>query len=1035
MERFTIPKLEERVAEVGATVYSSRVTVSPVRWVAGWPEGSERPDYDDGEWEALLPGFLWGGRDTKITLRCRFQVPGQWRGEHAAVRVDLSRGLHVSGPDATAYIDGKAVQGVDVNHCEVLLEPEHLTGSHVLSVQAYSGTRPERHEFGGVSLVLIDAATRDFYHDARVALEVAKVLDEGSYEKAQIVNALDEAFRLVDFREPLGEEYRRSIGQARQVLRERVYDQQWPGERPKVIGVGHAHIDVAWLWTLLHTRKKTERTFVTVLRLMEQYPDYCFLQSQPQLYAYFREEHPERYEEIKRRIAEGRWEATGAMWVEADINITGGESLVRQILMGKRFFRKELGVDPKLLWLPDVFGYTWSLPQLKARSGLKYYMTTKISWNEFNQFPHDTFRWQGIDGTQIVTHFINTPSQSWFATYNGRLTPAEVLGSWRAYKQKRLNSELLLAFGFGDGGGGPSAEMLETARRLRDLPGMPRFEIGSAERFFRDLEPKAPAMPVWNGELYLELHRGTYTSQAQNKRLNRKAEGLYHSAEALASMAHLVGGEYPASQLGQGWKLILLNQFHDILPGSSIREVYEESAEQYAKVLEIGEAAQAAAVRHLCSQIDTERDSLVVFNTLGWNRGGLVEIDAREDSLLRLVDEAGRAVVAQVVGEDGGGRRALVRVEDVPAYGWKTLRVGQGSSQPAGPGLKAEPGLLECPFFRVSFDGAGRITSLLDRRAGREVIASGGLGDEFVLFEDKPIRFDAWDINIFYQEKSWVLGEPASVRVVEEGPLRAGLEFFREFRQSTLKQKVYVYADLPRIDFETEVDWHEKHLLLKVAFPVAVHCHRATYEIQFGSIERPTHWNTSWDWARFEVPAQRWADLSEGDYGVSLLNDCKYGYDIRDNVMRLTLIKSATSPDPEADQGRHVFCYSLYPHQGDWRYGTVQQAAELNLPLLGVLEAGHGGSLPRAWSLVSADSPNIIVDTVKKAEDDGNLIVRAYEAYGQRGRATLSFGRPLRDACECNLLEEEESAVSFEGSELAFSYTPYQVRTFKVQLA
>ncbi len=1029
MDRFTLPKLEHRIAEVGAMVYRRRAPVQPVLWLDDWSKEALSAGADEAGWTAVETPHHWGGRDVKATIRARFRLPAEWQGEAVALRVELSQGLDVSGPDATAYIDGVARQGVDIYHHEILLPADLPAGEHLLVLEAYSGTKPDRHWFGGVDLVSIDSEVRGYYYDAKVALDAARLLPEDSFDRAQIINAVDRSVLELDFHEPLGDAFRQSVVQARQVLRARLYDREWPGERAEIVGVGHAHIDVAWLWTLLHTRKKTARTFLTALRLMEQYPEYHFLQSEPQVYQFFREDFPEQYEELKRRVVEGRWEPTGAMWLEADLNITGGESLVRQMLHGKRFLRQEFGVESDILWLPDVFGYTWTLPQIMARSGVKYFMTTKISWNEFNRMPYDTFRWQGLDGTQVLSHFITTPSQHWFATYNGRLTAEEVKGTWDAYKQKRLHSPLLHAFGFGDGGGGPSADMLETARRLADMPGLPRYRIGRADEFFRDLEKIRAEAPVWNGELYLEFHRGTFTSQARTKRYNRKAELALHEAEALAAISFAHGSDYPGDRLYRQWQTVLLNQFHDILPGSSIGEVYAESSEQYREVIREATAVSADSQAQLAGSIATESESVLVFNTLGERRTGVANVSLPAGrTTLGLAEEDGSPVLTQPLA-DG---TTLVSARDVPAYGWKRLRVGEAATLPNL--LTAEVGRIESPWLAVSFDEAGCITSLVDKAGGREVIEAGKRGNLFQLFEDKPLNNDAWNIDVFYEEKSWDLVEPAECTVVERGPVRAGLEFRRAFGNSSLVQRVYVYADLPRVDFETEVDWHERHTLLKVAFPVTVLSPRATYEIQFGHIERPTHRNTSWDYARFEVPAQRWADLSEGDYGVSVLNDCKYGYDVRDNVMRLSLLKSATSPDPEADQGRHRFTYSLYPHRGDWRTGTGAQAADLNLPLTARFEAGHGGALPPNWSFVSADSANLVVETVKKAEDGDEVVVRLYEAEGRRGVGVLNFGLPVQAASECNLIEDGSEPVEFTGTTVAFDYMPYQIRTFKVRL-
>ncbi len=1036
MERFLIPKLEERIAEVRKHIYTRREPISPVLFRRGWEEAALLPTYQEEGWEVIRPGAQWGERDLCALLRCWFCVPAGWRKGATALRVQLAETLHVSGPEALAYIDGEPCQGVDLYHDEIPLAPAYEDGRHLLVLEAHSGTKPIVHRFAGIELVETDEVARTFYYDAWVALEAAKLLDANSWERAQILNALDEAIRLIDFREPLGRDFRRSLAVADAALRASLYEREWPGERPEVVGVGHAHIDVAWLWTLRHTRKKTLRTFLNVLRLMERYPEFRFTQSQPQLYAFCRQDEPTVFQAVRQRAQAGQWEPTGGLWLEADTNITGGESLVRQVLFGKRFLRDEFGLECEVVWLPDAFGYTWALPQIMNRAGLRYFMTTKISWNEFNQFPYDTFLWQGIDGSRVLAHFITTPSGSWFATYNGRLTPAEVKGTWDAYKQKRLNSKLLTSCGYGDGGGGPNAEMLEVARRLANMPGLPRFRWGTAREYFSSLEPLRSCLPVWNGELYLEFHRGTYTSQGRTKRNNRKAEVLYHTAEALAAAAHWLGAPYPKAQFNEGWQLILLNQFHDILPGSSIGDVYEESNLQYQHVFALAEAASSQALLRLSRAIAREGRWLILYNPAPFPRHEPVALPGVDPSRELPVQEDGSLLPFQVACGTEGEAELLVLPEEVPPYGWRAYRLAtvNPSDQSAAKSVHASAQELENEYLRVRLDAAGRLISVWDKRASREVLADSAVGNEFQVFEDKPLNNDAWNIDIFYQEKRWVLDEPAQLRVLESGPLRATVEWQKSFRSSRIVQRITLQAECPRLDFHTWVDWHERHLLLKVAFPLAVHTHRATYEIQFGAIERPTHWNTSWDYARFEVPAQRWADLSEGDYGASLLNDCKYGYDARDNVLRLTLIKCATSPDPEADQGQHLFSYSLYPHAGDWRKGTLQQAVAFNIPLQPCLAEQGDGALPLTWSFLRSASNNIVVETIKKAEDDDALIVRAYEAFGQRGRATLIFGPRIRRAVEVNLLEQDEQPVSFDGHELAFSYRPFDLRTFKVWL-
>jgi alpha-mannosidase len=770
-----------------------------------------------------------------------------------------------------------------------------------------------------------------------------------------------------------------------------------------------------------------------------------------------REDEPALYARVKERIAEGRWEPTGATWVEMDCNLAGAEALVRQFLYGKRFFREELGVDPEVLWLPDVFGYSAAMPQVMKGCGVDYFMTTKISWNEYNRLPHDTFRWRGIDGTEVLTHMVTAPlnpleqfgsTMQPFYTYNAKFTPYDVAGNWRAYREKAINDELLYLFGYGDGGGGPTETMQETAMRLTHLPGFPRVEQSSAEAFFRRLYERVwndPDLPTWVGELYLEYHRGTYTSQGRIKRANRLAELLYREAElwAAAAGALIDRAAWPSWQeeLQEGWRSLLFNQFHDILPGSSIGQVYSDVQVEYAEVAKRGGAVRDNALDLLTAGLAGPEPALVVFNPAPFNRDDPVEVTLPADvDSPNLLDEAGSPVAVQALDAPDGGRRLLVDVA-APALGY---RVVSSSPAPAPPvtasGIHVEPGLLENRFFRLELDERATIRSLYDKRADREVIAAGERGNQLLAFEDRPLNFDAWDINIYYADKPYLIEDVSSWRVVETGPLRGAIEVVRRYRDSTITQRLVIHANLPRIDFPTTIDWHEHQTLLKAAFPVTVNSARATFDIQWGNVERPTHWNTSWDWARFETCAHKWIDLSEGDYGVSLLNDCKYGHDVKGHIMRLTLLKSGVFPDPDADQGRHDFSYALLPHQGDWRAGdTVRHAYLFNMPAGGRFlgarqESGLASALPSALAFVTAGRPGLVIETVKPAEDGDGLMVRVYDAHNTRGPATLTFARPIESAEETTMLEESAGPVDFTGHSLHFTVRPFGIATFRVRL-
>jgi len=1039
--RLLLEKLDRRIRELQTAVYQPRLPVAAWRFHNGpLPTTAAAPGYDDAAWPELRVGERWGGSMQRAWFRRRVRVPEEWAGKPVCLLLSLHfylPGVVEDGlgtTEALVYVDGAPVQAVDRHHREVLLTGQARGGEeYSIAVQAFAGMNPGLRTFGLADLAVINREAEGLYFDAKTALDSAQLLDEKSLAHSTVLNALNEALLMVEAHQPWGAEWQASLPRAREHLRAQLaaFDD---GRQPTVLSVGHAHIDVAWLWPLHVTREKAARTFATALRLMEQYPGYHFLQSQPQLYQYVKEDQPALYERIKARVREGRWEATGGMWLEADTNVPSGESLVRQFLFGKRFFRREFGVDNDLLWLPDVFGYTAALPGIMAGCGIRYFMTTKISWNEINRFPYDTFHWQGIDGTRILTHFAtgSTGDRGWFYTYNADTDPRFMVGSWAQYAQKGLNDEILLSYGHGDGGGGPTKEMLETAARLQDFPGIPHCVLGTAEGFFQRLAAREVEWPHWVGELYLEFHRGTYTTQARNKRNNRKSELLYHEAEWLAAMANWLGAPYPREQLNQGWEMILLNQFHDILPGSSIGLVYEDCARDYARIRELGEGVRSRALQTLAMSANVPGRGVLVYNPTSWARDDVAVLEPGEQGPLQAVDAAGNRRPLQAL-RNG---RYLLDARAVPAYGYAVYTLEPAPEPAKASTLAVSEQALENRFFRVQLNERGEIASLYDKERGREVLPAGVVANEWQAFDDRPrTTMDAWDINTDYEEKRYPLTKPATVCVIEQGPLRAGVEVRRPLLNSALVQRIYIYEAVPRIDFQTEIEWQEKHVLLKVAFPVDVHAEQATYEIQFGNLQRPTHRNTSWDAARFEVPAHKWADLSEGDYGVSLLNDCKYGYDAQDNTLRLTVLRSPASPDPHADEGHHELTYALYPHGGDWRHGTVQQAYALNLPLGTTMVEPHGGMLPPRWSLVTCSADHVVIETVKVAEDAEELILRLYECYNQRGRVTLHFGLPVKGVYACNLIEDGAEPLPLDGNQVTLDIKPYQVRAIKVRLA
>jgi len=804
-----------------------------------------------GEFKPFRVGDPWGPAWSTTWFHVRGRVPEEWAGKRAAVAIDLGWHLPTGfSCEALAWKDGQPWRGVDPNH-------------HLLPVD------------GAEIDLYLEAAANPMPALAGAEPAVSMIELRTSPDPLFVLNQLE----LVLWQPPAVAETPIDLG------------------AHAITAVGHAHIDTAWLWPLREARRKCARSWSTQVELMDQHPDFVFACSQPAQYEWVKESYPGLFRRIKEKVAGGQWEPVGAMWVEADCNLPSGESLVRQLLHGKRCLMREFGYETRILWLPDVFGYPGNLPQLIKESGCDYFLTQKLSWNDTNKPEHHTFWWEGIDGTRVFTHF--PPAD----TYNGDFSAEQVEYSARNFKDAACSNRSLYLFGYGDGGGGATAEMIEAAHAF----GVP---MAKAIDFFDRASAEAHDLATVRGELYFELHRGTYTSQTETKTLNRVAQEALREAE----MWSVAAGWYPRESLDRSWKKLLLHQFHDILPGSSIDWVYEEAESELAAV---------------CA--DAQSIALVAMEMCG------AEPMARP-----------------------------------PATG---------------------DGPLENEFLRVELGEEGAVTSIWDKEAGREVLS--GRGNVLELHDDNPRRWDAWDLDVEHRESYVVVG--------------------RRFGSSTVTQRISLEGRVLR--FATEVDWHERHKILKVAFPVAVSAREATYEIQFGHVRRPTHFDDSRARAMFEVCAQRWADLGDGDYGVALLNDCKHGYDIHESVMRLSLLRAPTHPDPNADQGFHRFTYALMPHLGDWREAGVIEAAEELNAVLGVPP-----------SLVTVDTPQVRVEAIKRAEDSDAAIVRLYEAWGRPCRARITTTLPARRVTLCDLLEREREETSLE-----LDLRPFQIVTLKLE--
>lgn len=1001
-------------------------------------EGQYAPEQiNEGEWTPFGKNDMWGYREEYCWFRQTVAVPERFAGK--PVVYDIT-----PNPDSSwehrpqqfiFFVDGKMIQGGDPNHTYIYLTHSAKGGETFdIALNAYC----DDWEFRGRTslrgtLRVKDEEVNALYYDLLVPWETAHHYSYDDTERIDLVKSLNTAVSMLEMNTCDQDVFIESVRNVREYLRDNVY-----GRNSGVLtsAIGHTHIDTAWLWRLRQTREKAARSFSSVVNLMREFPEYKFMSSQAQLYDYVKHDYPELYDEIKQMVAEKRWEPEGSMWVESDTNVVSGESLVRQFLVGKRFFRDEFGVDNRIMWLPDVFGYSGALPQIIKKADIDYFMTTKISWNEFDKFPFDTFMWRGIDGTEVLSHFIPTvecDSDGFMTTYNGDLCPNQVIGGWRRYSNKDLNKNVLFSFGWGDGGGGPSRDMLEKGRRMSyGIEGCPTVKQEFTRDFFDRLAKEVEGsdrLPVWSGELYLEFHRGTLTAQSRNKKYNRKSEYLYQDVETLGVLAKLLAGkDYPSEKILEGWKIILLNQFHDIIPGSSIAPVYEDSKEQYEAIGRDGREMLAESEKAVADNIKTDGKTLVVFNTLGFMRTSVAFVDLPCEGDFYITDENGKAVPSQ---QTFCGRLAFL-AENVPAKGYKAFKVVSGKAS-VGEAVKTDGNVFENDFYRVAFDENRNISSYYDSASDRAVAPENTVLGRLIAYEDRAHNHEAWDIKCYYDEKYWNIDNVEDARIVESGAVRTVLRVDRKFNLSHITQFYIFYPHTSRIDISYDIDWHEKRIALKADYPVDVNAVNATFDIQFGNLKRTAHENTTWDYAQFEVCGHKWADLSDNGFGFSVLNDCKYGWTVKDGHIKPTLLRSATSPNFNQDRERHTFTFAMYPHKGDVSSsGVVTEAYDLNVPVTVVETDAHGGTLPPEFSLIGTNRSNVIIETVKKAEDSDSIIVRLYETWNSRTETEISFGFPVSTVSACNLMEEKDEPLTLSDNILSMTFKPFEIKTLKI---
>lgn len=987
-----------------------------------------------GYFQDVAAGTKWGKTYEYCWLKATITVP-----EGSAPRYALNLPV---GSEATLFLDGQAFGTyradwvVDPLHYIVdnfLPADEPAGTTHELLVEAYAGhyfpqsklggcaTGPvmpgayedpnkdgERTEIGPCSLGMWNEDAYQLLMDVWALRLLMEQQDENALRANKIARALEQFTLKADFEQPLKERIQ-SYRRAREVLAPALAAHNG-STAPVFYAIGNAHLDLAWLWPMAETHRKTARTFAAQLRLLEEYPNYMFLQSQPASYMMCREHYPELYERVREAIRGGRWIAEGAMWAEPDTNMTSGESLIRQVLQGKRFFKDELGVDSQMLWLPDSFGYSAALPQILKGCGVKYLVTQKIFWsyNEGDQFPYHYFTWQGADGTAIDT-FLPT-------SYTYRTDPKEICEAWNKRVQKSGLDAFLLPFGYGDGGGGPCRDYIEMLKREEDLEGMPRVQVAPPITFFSDMEAAGGPDHTYVGELYFSAHRGVYTVQAAIKKGNRLGELRLRDAEMWGALAQRQGYVYPYADMDAQWKLLLLNQFHDILPGSSIERVYVEARRDHENIIKAAarhaQDAQAALVK--------QDDGVTLFNSLSFERQAVVTLPAGFES--------GAAVEGSVIPtqKTDDGVLALVTL---PPCGAVTLAHANASLD-AAPCTATKQGmnvLLINEHVTVTINPMGEVISFVHKQSGREFAA--GAMNRLLMYKDVPRLFDAWDIDSNYELQPVALDEPATVTVVISKGLQASVKVTRAIGASHVSQIIRLSTHSDRLDFITTVEWNELHRLLKVAFPVDVRATEAINEIQFGYMRRPTHRSRPYDSDRFEVCNQRYTALCDQSHGAAVLNDCKYGISLHGNEMRLTLLRATASPEMRADNGIHTFTYSFLGWEGGFLDApVVREAYDLN-----VAPTITRGSLLHRLSAFSVDAPNVFIDTVKPAEDQsGDMILRLYEAKGADTNCALTINLPVEKISVCDMLENPTGDLDASDS-VNLHFHTFEVKTLRVR--
>jgi alpha-mannosidase len=1015
---------------------------------------------EKGDWNPAELPFAYGKEWTSYWFRTSFELPASAAGRAVFLQA-------TPRADSLVFIDGLPSGALNPFHHKLRLSGSGEAGRRYrVHLESYAGHKyPGEHPFQreeviltlglripdypnifeSASLLAKNEAIYGLYYDAFVLFDLALSLDQHSLRRARILRGLYDALGGLRF-EARGAELEAQAAQAAREIAPLLAARNGDSS-PAVHLVGHAHIDHAWLWPIAETERKAARTFANMTRYAAEFPEFVFIQSQPAQLEIVETEYPAIFAAVKAAYKAGQWEPNGGMWVEADCNLPSGESFVRQFLVGKAATRRMLGYEGDTLWLPDVFGYSAALPQILRGCGIEYFVTSKINWNDTTRFPYDTFLWRGIDGSEIKTHFITMRTDG----YNGSVAPSRLLEAWREVQHKEVQESVISSIGEGDGGGGTKRSDLECARRLANLEGAPRARWTKASEALAQIFAHPEDLPQWKGELYLELHRGTYTTQGFMKRNNRRAEFAMRDCEflsaVLAAQAERGAEAYPRAELLSIWKTMLTNQFHDIIPGSSIARVYRDAEASYAKAFsELGRLS-ARAMESLVEQASGQGSGaalarFAIFNSLSWARSSLVSLpsgSAGQASLGLLSTSGSRVPTQRLRGIDGAeSLLALASVAPMGMEGFSLVPLPAAaasavSSSPAAAPFIFEGRVLETPFYFVAFDPSMRIESLIDKKSGRQLVGEGSRLNAFQSAEDLPVSWDAWDIEADWKRSIVDESRLVSSEVASIGPLFIAIRNRYEIGEcSKLAQDLVFRSFDKRIDFVTEVDWAESHRVLKAAFGTSVHAQAVRCEIQFGHVMRETHQNLPQDRARFEICAHKWICLEEPGSGIALLNDCKYGHDVSGSLMRLSLLRSPKAPDGEADMGHHRFTYALLPFEGAFAdSGVVASAYDLNSPLV-ALDSGTRLAAPR--SFFSLDDECVCIEAVKLAEQSGRTLLRLYETSGAPRKARLRCSAALRGAWSATMLEGDERPLHHGERELSLDFQPFEVKTLLLDL-